>query len=141
MTLIVDASALYGQADRHDPAHRAILGALDAETGPLVVSQIVVAEADYMILDRLGIDAELAFLDDLASRAFQVECLTPAELQTAREIVARYRDLSIGVADASLVVLSSRFRTRRIVTSDERHFRAITPLQGESFTILPADGS
>jgi len=32
-----------------------------------------------------------------------------------------------------------QFRTTRLLTFDERHFRAIKPLSGESFTILPAD--
>jgi predicted nucleic acid-binding protein len=46
-----------------------------------------------------------------------------------------------GHADASVAVLAARFGTRRILTFDERHFRAITPLQGGHFTILPADRS
>lgn len=94
-----------------------------------------------MILDRVAIEAELAFLEDIASRAFQVECLTPLELRAARDVAGRYRDLRIGLADAWLVVLASRFGTRLVLTSDEHHFRAITPLQGESFPLLPADGS
>jgi predicted nucleic acid-binding protein len=106
----------------------------------LVTSQIVVAEADYLILRRLGIDVELGFLDDLAGGTYIVDALTPPELTIARDIVARYRDLELGLADASLVVLASRWRTRRILTLDERAFRAVTPLQGGSFEILPADG-
>jgi predicted nucleic acid-binding protein len=97
------------------------------------------AEADYMILERLGVDAELAFLNDLASGDFQVECLTPAELGSIEDIARRHRDLRVGLADASVVVLAARFRTRRILTFDERHFRAMSPLQGGRFTILPAD--
>jgi hypothetical protein len=37
------------------------------------------------------------------------------------------------------VVLAARFGTTRILTFDERHFRALIPLQGRHFTILPAD--
>jgi hypothetical protein len=39
----------------------------------------------------------------------------------------------------SVVILAHRFRTRRLLTFDERHFHAITPLAGGSFTLLPRD--
>ncbi len=97
------------------------------------------AEADYLILTRLGVDVELAFLDDLAEGSFLVECLTRRELGMARDIARRYRDLELGLADASLMTLAGRHRTRRVVTFDERAFRAVTPVQGGSFAILPAD--
>jgi predicted nucleic acid-binding protein len=68
-------------------------------------------------------------------------CLDRGQLGAARDIVARYRDLRIGLADASLVILAERHRTRRILTFDERAFRAIAPLQGGAFTLLPADAA
>jgi predicted nucleic acid-binding protein len=57
----------------------------------------------------------------------------------ARSVVERYGDLRLGLADASLVVLADRFKTKRIVTFDERAFRVGAPLSGGSFTVLPAD--
>ena len=140
MALIVDASALYAQADADEPQHTAVAEALRSERGLLVTTELAIAEADYLILTRLGIDVELTFLDDLVSGTFSVECLSPHDLEAARDIVAQYRDLRLGLADASLVVLAYRFDTTRIVTLDERGFRAITPLGGGSFTLLPADG-
>jgi predicted nucleic acid-binding protein len=139
VALIVDASALYAQADADEPQHAAVVEALAAEREELVTSQLVVAEADYLILKRLGVDVEIAFLADLEAGTYTVDYLTRAELGTARELVARYRDLELGVADASLVVLARRHATQRILTLDERAFRAVTPLQGGAFTVLPAD--
>jgi predicted nucleic acid-binding protein len=137
--LIVDAGALYAQADADEPEHGAISGVLLAERGELVTSQLVVAEADYLILRRLGVDAELAFLEDLAQETYVADALAPAELAIARDVAARYRDLELGLADASLVVLANRWGTRRILTLDERALRTVTPLQGGAFTVLPAD--
>ena len=45
----------------------------------------------------------------------------------------------LGLADASLVVLALRFRTRRLLTFDDRAFRTVVPLQGGAFTLLPMD--
>lgn len=139
MALIVDAGGLYAQADRNDPGHAAVVEILTNEGGPLVTSEVAVAEADYLILNRLGIEVELAFLDDLAEGTFLVECLTRRELGVARDLARRHRDLELGLADVSLMVLAGRYRTRRVVTFDERAFRTVTPLQGGSFTVLPAD--
>jgi uncharacterized protein len=140
VALLLDAGALYAQADRADPHHGAVVEILRAERDPLVTSARAVAEADYLILTRLGVDVELAFLEDLAEGTFLVECLSRPELATALALARRYRDLTIGLADASLVVLAQRFRTRRLVTFDERAVRNVAPLQGGVFTLLPADG-
>lgn len=139
MTLIVDAGTLFAQADADDPQHEAVVALFQAENGPLVTSQLAVAEADYLILDRLGIDVELAFLDDLAAGTFIVDWLDRKELGAARDLARRYRDLELGLADASLIVLAARHRTTRIATFDERAFRAVTSARGAAFTILPAD--
>jgi hypothetical protein len=139
VALIVDAGALFAQADADEPGHAAVAAVLRAEQEEIVTSELAVAEADYLILDRLGVDVELAFLDDLTRGTFAVECLTRDELEAARGLVERYRDLRIGLADASLVVLADRFRTQRILSFDERAFRTVAPLTGGAFTILPAD--
>ena len=140
MALIIDAGGLYAQADRADPAHEAVIEVLKEERGPLVTSGIAAAEADYLILSRLDIDTELAFLDDLAEGTFILEGLARDEIGVARGLARRYRDLELGLADVSLIVLARRYGTRRIVTFDERAFRTVEPLQGGSFTVLPAEG-
>jgi predicted nucleic acid-binding protein len=137
--LIVDASALYAQADANEPEHEAVSQVLRAERDTLVTSQVVAAEADYLILRRLGVDAELRFLEDLAEGTYVADTLALPDLAIARDVAARYRDLELGLADASLVVLANRWGTRRILTLDERGFRTVKPLQGGSFTVLPAD--
>jgi predicted nucleic acid-binding protein len=139
VTLIADAGALYAQADADDPSHKEVVRLLRSERGSIVTSELAVAEADCLILDRLGIDVEIDFLTDLVEGTFAVECLTHADLDEARSIVTRYRDLRVGLADASLVVLAARHRTKRVLTFDQRAFRAVTPLQGGEFVVLPAD--
>jgi predicted nucleic acid-binding protein len=36
-------------------------------------------------------------------------------------------------------MVAQKLGTRRILTFDERHFRAVRPLQGGVLTLLPAD--
>ncbi|HEY4227067.1 MAG TPA: PIN domain-containing protein [Candidatus Limnocylindrales bacterium] len=139
MALVVDAGAMYALADRDDPNHTAVRDTLLAEREALVTTELAVAEADYLILDRLGPDAEAAFLADLAEGTYAVECLDRAGIEQASALIARHRDLRIGLADASLVILAARHATRRILSFDQRAFRAVAPIQGGTFRILPAD--
>lgn len=139
MALVVDAGAMYAQADRTDPHHQATVELLRAERDLLVTTELAVAEADYLILSRLGVDAELAFLQDLSQGTFTVGCLSREELGTARELALRYRDLKLGLTDFALVVLARRYKTRRIASFDQRAFRGVAPLQGGTFVVLPSD--
>jgi len=44
------------------------------------------------------------------------------DLAQAHVVVERYADQSIGLADASIVILAARYQTRTVVTLDRRHF-------------------
>jgi hypothetical protein len=140
VTVIVDASALIAQVDASDPAHEGVVAILTDDPGPFVTSQFAVAEADHVIDRLFGSDVEAAFAWDVAEGSFAAECLTPVDLEVAAALADRYRDLRLGLADASLVVLAARHGTDRLLTLDERHFRVVPPLQGGAFRVLPADG-
>ena len=137
--LLFDAGALAASVDRRESRHEAVRKIIEAAEQPLVTSQIVLAEVDYLLLTRGGVDVESVFLADVAAGAYTAECLSAEELHLAHQVVLRHRDLEVGLADASMVVLAARFGTSTIVTLDERWFRAMQPLAGGHFTLLPAD--
>jgi predicted nucleic acid-binding protein len=136
--LIVDAGVLYSAADARDPDHRRAAETLERWQGELVAPAFTIAEADHLILTRLGVDVELQFLESLATE-FTVAVPDAEGLRAAAEVCKRYRDLELGLADASIVVLAARFRTRHLASFDEPHFRAVSPLNGGTFELLPAD--
>lgn len=137
MTLILDAAPLVALADRRDPLRPAVRAVLDAETGGLIVPAQVTAEVDYLLGRRIGRAARQAFLADLAAGRFTVECLELDEYAAIAALEERYADLDLGLADGAVVVLAARFRTRRVLTFDERHFRTVVPLQGGTFDVVP----
>ena len=139
MTLLIDAAPLVALADPEEPCREQILGLLTAETEALVIPAPTTAEVDYLLGQRFGHAARRAFLRDLAAGRFVVAGLDREDYATIVGLEARYADLRLGLADCALVVLADRFRTERIVSFDERHFRAITSLRGGAFTLLPAD--
>lgn len=136
--LIVDTSALLAYFDASEPDHDAVENDLDATTDLLIVSPYVVAELDYLLATRHGVDAELAVLDELTSGAWELASFGARDLAQARSIIAKYGDQAIGVADASNVVLAERYRTHTIETLDRRHFDVLRPLAGGRFSVLPS---
>jgi uncharacterized protein len=140
--LVVDTSAILASLDEAYTEHGAIATALASEAGSLVVSAMVVAEADYMLHTRLGAVAARRFAADVAAEAYELAEWTSADHAAALDVISRNSDDSdyIGITDAANVVLADRYRTTRLLTLDQRHFRRLRPLWGaEYFTLLPYD--
>ena len=139
--ILCDTSGLVAAYDQQEPDGPAVRELLATETGTLVVSPFVLAELDYLLLSRAGIQAELALLNDLADDVYQVASFTAQDARRVARLAERHADLKLGLADAHMMVLSApeRYGTTRVLTFDQRHFRAVKPPQGGVFTVLPAD--
>jgi predicted nucleic acid-binding protein len=135
--IIADTSGLLALFNTREPKHEEARRAIEREIDPIVVSPYVVAELDHLVATRLGVDAELAVLAELAGGAYHLAAFGAHDLAEATAIIERYRDQAIGVADASLVVLAARHQTRSILTLDHRHFSVLRPTSGGRFRLLP----
>ncbi len=138
--IVCDASGLYAAYDANEDDHLAIAALLDSTDEKLLLSPFVLAELDSLMLQRLGPSAEQDLLGDVAAGVYQLEPFTGSDVRAALEYIEQYRDLSLGLADASNAIIAKRNRTTQILTLDERHFRAISPLTHDpAFTLLPMD--
>lgn len=135
--IIADTSGLLALFNRSEPRHAEVRDAVGAADETLVVSPFVLAELDYLVSTRLGVDAELAVLEEVAGGAYVLPTWDVDDTREAAEVVARYADQAVGLTDASLVVLADRYRTRRVLTLDRRHFEVLRPLGGGRFRLLP----
>lgn len=135
--LLCDTSGLIAYFDAGDRHHAAAGAALEAEPGPFVVSPFVLAELDYLLATRRGVEAELAALEELSGGAWELPAWGAQDVQVAHDVIDRYRDQEIGLADASLLVLADRYRTDRVLTLDHRHFRVLRTSAGKPFMLLP----
>jgi predicted nucleic acid-binding protein len=137
--ILLDTSGLFAVLNDREPEHDAAARSFERETPPYVLSPFVLAELDYLLLEASGMTAEIELLRDVGAGAYDLAPFEEGDVEAATDIAERYRDLEIGLADASIVVLAGRFATNRILTLDERHFRTLRTPAGEPFTILPAD--
>ena len=138
--IVLDTSGLLAAIDGSQRLHAEAAAAIRRSDAPLLLSPFVLAELDYLLATKVSPQAAVALLDQVAAGAYRLEPMAAEDIARASEIVVQYRDLQLGLADASLVVLAERHRTLDVLTLDERHFRAISGPGGRPFRILPADG-
>ena len=137
--IVLDTGGLYAALDANEALHGRAVAALVAATAPRVLSPFVLAELDYLIASRVGHQAQMALIDEVARGAYQLELFSSEDVGHAKRIMERYADLRIGLADASVVVLANRHRTLELLCTDERHFRALRGTGGKPFRLRPFD--
>jgi predicted nucleic acid-binding protein len=139
MALIADSGGIYGLYDASEKRHKAIRAAFEAEPGLVIIPMPVLSEIDYLLRKKLGIRAELDFIDDVRTGAFTLEALSPGDLTRCASLIETYRDLDLGLADACVIACAERLDSLRILTVDERHFRAVRTARGKPLVLLPVD--
>ncbi|HEU5002851.1 MAG TPA: PIN domain-containing protein [Actinomycetota bacterium] len=137
MAVLVDAGPLYAAIDADDRHHAASRALLEQHPGPLMVPTLVVSEVSYLAATRLGVEAEVRFLGDLAAGTLIAEPVHAADWLRMATLVARYRDLPLGTVDASIVAAAERLGIGVIVTLDRRHFSVVCPSHRAAFELLP----
>ena len=123
--------------DEDDRDHDASLSLLTEHPGPLIVPQLVVTEVAYLLETRLGPEAEVRFLGDLAAGNLIAEPVRAGDWMRIAELVAEYRDLPLGSVAASVVATAERLHIAQLATLDHRHFSVIRPSHTPAFEIVP----
>jgi predicted nucleic acid-binding protein len=137
--ILLDTSGLLSAIDESQRHHAACAAILAETKPPRLLSPFVLAELDYLLATQVNGAAQLALLDEVVRGVYRLEPFGAEDVAGARDVMARYGNLMIGLADASVVVLAQRHRTRDVLTLDERHFRALRAPDGRRFRVLPSD--
>lgn len=137
--IVLDTSFLLALLDENDAGHRSAGSWYSQESGPFTTTPLVLAELDYLLHARATPVAAGAFYDEIRAGGLGVEWWPGLDRQAA-DVAERYAEFGLGLVDASLVALAGVLETNRIATFDERHFRAVEPLDGTgAFTLFPED--
>jgi len=132
---IVDTGPLYAAADERDAAHERSIAVLQRPDLHLIVPALVIAEAAYLVAQRLGPRAEAAFIRGLVD--LDVEAPTRADWTRMADLMEQYADFPLGATDAFVVTLAERLDTDLVITLDHRHFAAIRLTHCTSLRLLP----
>jgi uncharacterized protein len=140
VTLILDSSGLLSAISSDQNFHQEAKGVLAEHRGPRVISPFVLAELDYMILTRYGQAEEMSLLSEVSRDVYRLEQFSSPDIAEVLSVIRQHEGFgSLGLADASNVVLARRHDTLDLLTLDERHFRTLRGPGNRPFRLLPAD--
>ena len=119
--MLADTGYWLALANPRDDWHAAAVAATRQLAEPLVVTWPVVTETCHLLGRYGGTNAQTAFLD-LLRASVEIRAQGIGHLSSISELIAKYGDLPMDLADASLVVAASELRDGRILSTDERDF-------------------
>ena len=123
--------------DASDRDHEACLRLLLNHPGTLFVPVLVIAEVAHYVGRRIGSDAELDVLGDIADGTLEPMAVDARDWPRVIELTWKYRDLPLGTVDASVIALAERLKINQIATLHHRHFSVVGPAHVEAFELLP----
>lgn len=88
----------------------------------MITTWPVLTEAVFLV--GAGTARQAVIFDLMKSDQFELFPLQREQIPRMADLMAKYADLPMDLADASLVVAAEIMRTRRILTLDERDFSA-----------------
>jgi len=132
--ILTDAGPLVALVDRGEPDHERCANALAKLRGPMLTTWPAFTEAMYLLGDASGWQAQ-EVLWRLQQRGDLVVEM-PDRLARAIELMKRYHDLPMDLADATLVALAEE-RGLGTVFSLDRDFRVYRLARGKLFRVVP----
>ena len=93
--LLVDAGPLYAAAARRDRNHQRSVELLSSAARPLLVPALVITEIAYLLGDRIGPHAELAFARSLQRGELLAEPVPDSDWSRIAELTDQHRGRDI----------------------------------------------
>ncbi len=133
--LLLDTGALVSLLDRSQTHHDACRRFFDAWKGPVVSTEAILTEATHLLasIDG-GVTTCVEFF--LQGGAVLVPS-TPASLTRVRVLLAKYADLPMDFADATLVTLAEELDSALVFTIDRTDFSVYRLKDRKPFRIVP----
>jgi uncharacterized protein len=133
--VLVDAGPLVALLKRSDDHHEEIVKILKGIRDPLVSVWPAIAEAMYLLSSSW--QEQKALWEILETGAVRLLHLGEADLPAMKNLMEKYRDLPMDMADAALVHVAEREDIRRVLTLDHRDFSVYRLSRKGRFTLLP----
>ena len=133
--VLVDAGPLIALLSARDEAHDACLHEAAGLKDPLLTVWPAVTEAAHFLgAEPGGVDKLLRMF---ATGGVRLMELSEPDMPRMRELMAKYADLPMDLADAALVAVAERENIGTVFTLDRRDFHIYRPRHTKQFKILP----
>ena len=120
--IIVDTGVWVALANKNDTHHVAAKKSFSQYNEPLITTWCVVTETCYFLQSRRGVAAAITFMTAMSEGFFEIFDLKDNHVLRMKELMEKYRDVPMDLADASLVVLAEEYKIGRILTLDIKDF-------------------
>jgi uncharacterized protein len=134
--ILVDTGPLVALIHEDDNEHRICKDTFLTFSEPLGTVWPVLTEALYLL--NFSWEAQNALWEMIQVGAVEILPLGTDDVDRMRELMRKYRDLPMDLADAALVRVAERERLRRIFTLDRRDFQIYRPSRIGRFAIFPS---
>jgi predicted nucleic acid-binding protein len=134
--ILVDTGPLVALIHEDDNEHRICKDTFLTFSEPLGTVWPVLTEALYLL--NFSWEAQNALWEMIQVGAVEILLLGTDDVDRMRELMRKYRDLPMDLADAALVRVAERERLRRIFTLDRRDFQIYRPSRIGRFAIFPS---
>jgi predicted nucleic acid-binding protein len=131
--ITLDTSGLVAVVSPTDRHHQEVVSILRSDPGPRLIPAGILAEIGYLLEQRAGPHLVRSFVRDLEEQAYVLDC-GEENLPRVRQLMDRYHDLPLGLADAVTIACAERHEGR--VLSLDHHF-AVVGREG-TITVLPS---
>jgi len=118
--ILVDAGPLVALVDADDQHHKQCIAALKQVREPLATVWPPLTEAMYLLADLPR--AQEALWEMLVRDALQLLRLEVSDAPRIRELMQKYADRAMDLADAALIRVAEREGIRKIFTVDREDF-------------------
>ncbi len=132
---LLDTGPLVALLSRNDAAHEQCVETFASLPGPLLSTEEVLTEAMHLVGKRPR-DAATC-LDFFIRAGALLLPMTAQRLARCRELMARYSNVPMDFADATLVALAEELEIGNVLTLDHRGFVTYRWNRTRRFTILP----
>lgn len=133
--ILVDAGPLVALIHADDREHDHCKAVFYSLNEPLGTVWPALTEAMYLL--GFSWRAQDALWEIMETEALRILPLVHGDIPRMKELMRKYRDLPMDLADAALVRVAEREKTRRIFTLDRRDFEVYRPSRLGRFFIMP----
>ena len=133
--ILIDAGPIVAVLYRDDHNHERCVRALRTLREPLATAWPVLTEAMYLL--GFSWEAQDALWEMIDGGVLRLISLDTDDGPRMRELMRKYRDLPMDLADAALVRLAEREGLRRVFTIDRRDFSVYRPARIGRCSIIP----
>ena len=115
--VLVDTGFIVALLDRSESFHKACARTVREVEAPLVTCEAVITESCYLLRNLSG--APEAVIENIAAGIFQIPFQLSRDTAAVKQLLRKYKDRKIDLADACLIRLADQFGTADILTLDQ----------------------